>query len=221
MDHAIKFKNSDWLIIVDAFSQYPTIHKVSSTSATKTIACLAQDFSHFGFPHAIAADNAFSCNELNNYLEGIGSVLLVGAPYHPQTNGMAERMVQSFKRHIDKSDLPVDEAVLEFLMIYRRTPLPCGKSPAELQMGRQIRSYIDTLFPNLTTQRQAKQVKPASAIRSFKVEDLVFAADYRGDKRQWTPAVINKCIGSRLYVVKTTCGLLWRRHIDQLKYRPQ
>ncbi|XP_067950530.1 uncharacterized protein [Watersipora subatra] len=50
-------------------------------------------------------------------------------PYHPATNGAAERLVQSFKQALKKLDLSAQSALQEFLMMYRRTPLSYGYSP--------------------------------------------------------------------------------------------
>ena len=82
IDHG-HFNGSTFLVIVDAFSSYPCIHRVASTSAKQTIAVLDEDFAHFGVPHAIAADNAFDSLELKQFLEERSAVLLCGAPYHP------------------------------------------------------------------------------------------------------------------------------------------
>ena len=66
-----------------------------------------------------------------------------GAPYHPATNGAAERLVQTFKSSLTKSATPTKVSLQRFLMQYRRTPLLCGYSPSELLNGRQIRTAID------------------------------------------------------------------------------
>ncbi|RUS86760.1 hypothetical protein EGW08_005483 [Elysia chlorotica] len=53
---------------------------------------------------------------------------LHGALYHPKTNGAAERLIQTFKHSLKKSDLPPGDTLQEFLMHYRRTPLAGGNS---------------------------------------------------------------------------------------------
>ncbi|XP_045117644.1 uncharacterized protein LOC123508175 [Portunus trituberculatus] len=60
-------------------------------------------------------------------------------PYHHATNGVAERLRQSFKQSLRKSTLSPNAALQEFLLQYRRTPLDSGYSPSELLNGRQIR----------------------------------------------------------------------------------
>ena len=221
IDHAISFKNMDWLVIVDAYSKFPLIHAVRSVSSKTTIDWLEQAFALFGFPHALVSDNAtsFTSDEFQQFLESKGVVHLTGAPFHPATNGQAERMIGSFKSSVNKSTLPVKEAVQEFLLLYRRTPLSCGQSPAELMFGRQIRGPIDLIIPNPVQHRQQRQTNVATnrKVRRFNVGDMVFATDHRGSNLSWIRSKVTAVTGARHYEVEVENGLVWRRHIDQLK----
>ena len=98
IDHAINFMGSNWLIVTDAYSKYPCIHQTCSTSTKATTTLLEEDFAHFGYPHTIVSDNAttFSSAEFQEWCHYRGIKHLTGAPYHPATNGAAERLVQSF-----------------------------------------------------------------------------------------------------------------------------
>ena len=60
------------------------------------------------------------------------------APYHPSTNGLAERVVQTFKQGLHEiSQRTVAEKLTKFLFKYRITPYSTtGIPPAELLMGR-------------------------------------------------------------------------------------
>ncbi|XP_014777021.1 uncharacterized protein LOC106873987 [Octopus bimaculoides] len=131
LDHAINFKGRDWLVIRDVYSKYPCIHPTSSTSSKATLNLLEEDFAHFGFPHTLVTDNAptFTSEEFQSWSKERGITHLTGAPYHPATNGAAERLVQTFKQALRKSSLPPTRALQEFLMQYRRTPISCGFSP--------------------------------------------------------------------------------------------
>ena len=159
IDHAINFMGNNWLVLVDAYSKYPIIHTTSSISSKATIQLLEEDFAHFGYPHTIVSDNAtsFTSEDFQEWCSQRGIIHLSGAPYHPATNGAAERLVQSFKNSLRKSSLPPKSALQEFLMIYRRTPLASGLSPSELLNGRQIRAKIDVLVPSPTHIAQRKQ----------------------------------------------------------------
>ena len=60
VNHAINFLGSNWLILINAYSKYPSIHPTTSTSTKSTTQLLEQDFVHFGYPHNIVSDNATS-----------------------------------------------------------------------------------------------------------------------------------------------------------------
>ena len=128
IDYAINFLGSNWLVMVDAYSKYPCIHPTSSTSTKATTDLLEQDFAHFGFSHTIVSDNAttFKSGEFQAWCQERGITHLTGAPYHPAAKGAAERLVQTFKQALKKSSSPPRQALQEFLMQYRRTPLASG-----------------------------------------------------------------------------------------------
>ena len=158
LDHAINFLGRNWLVLVDAYSKYPCIHPTTSTSSKSTTAILEQEFAHFGYPHTLVTDNAttFMSQEFQAWCKQRGIVHLTGAPYHPATNGAAERLIQSFKQALRKSSLPPKEALQEFLMQYRRIPFASGLSPSELLNGRlgsgfQSRTSLLTRRPLLRT----------------------------------------------------------------------
>nr|KAG5693828.1 hypothetical protein BaRGS_004436 [Batillaria attramentaria] len=193
VDHAINFMGTNWLVITDAYSKYPCIHPTSSTSTRATLDLLEEDFAHFGYPHTLVSDNAttFVSEEFQSWCKERGITHLTGAPYHPATNGAAERLVQTFKQALRKSSLPPKRALQEFLMQYRRMPTSCGFSPSELLMSRQIRTRIDTLLPSPAHIAQGKQSKEASktqvtpdpggvakVTRQYKAGDPVYALYY-------------------------------------------
>ena len=131
IDHAINFMGKNWLIMVDAYSKYPCIRPTTSVGTKATTDLLEEEFAHFGFPHTIVSDNAttFKSDEFQEWCASRGIIHLTGAPYHPATNGAAERLVQTFKQALRKSEMSPRQALSEFLMQYRRTPLPSGYSP--------------------------------------------------------------------------------------------
>ena len=125
VDHAINFLRSNWLVLTDAYSNYPCIHQTSSTSSKATIDLLEEDFAHFGYPHTLVSDNAttFTSEAFQKWCKSRGIVHLTGAPYHPATNGAAEKLVQTYKRSLTKSQTLSRVSLQRFLVQYRRTPL--------------------------------------------------------------------------------------------------
>ena len=149
--HGISFLGHDWLVLVDAYSKYPCIHRTGSTSTKATTELLEQDFAHFGYPRTLVKDNvtSFMSQEFQAWCKAREIIHLTRTLYHPATNEVAERLLQMFKKSLRKSRLLPRESLQEFLMQYRRTPLFSGYSPSELLNGRQIRTKLDAmvLFP--------------------------------------------------------------------------
>ncbi|KAG8193250.1 hypothetical protein JTE90_005596 [Oedothorax gibbosus] len=69
------------------------------------------------------------------------------APYHPNSNGIAERAVCTTKSALKKiTEGPFAQRLARFLFSYRRTPSAAmGRSPAENMFGRPMRSSLDLL----------------------------------------------------------------------------
>jgi transposase InsO family protein len=91
-------------ILVDAHSKWPGVVKMSigSTTTSHTIGALRQMFSRFGIPKQLVTDNGpqFTSNEFNRFCKRQGIRHTLSPPYHPRTNGQAERFVQSFKQAV-------------------------------------------------------------------------------------------------------------------------
>ena len=137
------------------------------------------------------------------------------------TNGAVERLVQTFKKALKKFELPPLKAWQEFLMLYRRTPLPCKYSPSELLMGHQIRAKIDTFMPSQAhilqkRQRVKQQETHKPETMELKTGTPCYARKYsqNTEEEKWVPGVIVKFFGSRSFNVKVISNdKVWRRHL--------
>ena len=94
LDQAINFEGTNWLVVINAYSKYPCIHPVSSTSTKATTELLKQDFAPLGHPHMVQIMPLLLYQKSSRL--GV-SLTLSGAQYHPATNGATERLVQTFK----------------------------------------------------------------------------------------------------------------------------
>jgi transposase InsO family protein len=100
MDHATLPKVGLLLILVDAMSGWPEAVRVANREAATVKRVLQTVFARNGVPHVLVSDNAaeFHDAELTNWLQRIGCRVMKTPPMHPQSNGLAERMVQSIKK---------------------------------------------------------------------------------------------------------------------------
>ena len=112
VDHAINFLGTNWLVLVDAYSKYPCIHPTMSTSTVATTNLLKQDFTHFGY--CLRQCYNFVFGEVSSMVSGKGHYSPHKAPYHPATNGAAERLVHTIKQALVKSSLPPKTALQSF-----------------------------------------------------------------------------------------------------------
>ncbi|XP_062585296.1 uncharacterized protein K02A2.6-like [Saccostrea cucullata] len=102
VDYAGPFKNAMFLIVIDAHSKWPEVFHMTSTTASATVKTLRTLFSRQGIPNEVVSDNGpqFISAEFKQFMTQNGIRHITSAPYHPRTNGQAERFVQSFKRAI-------------------------------------------------------------------------------------------------------------------------
>ena len=113
-----------FLVVVDAHSKWPEVIPVSSTTTSKTIEVLCDLFATFGIPEQIVSNNSpqFASEEFQAFIKSNGICHITSAPYYPATNGLAERIVQTFKqvlRAMFQSSKPVKEKLVKFLIAYR------------------------------------------------------------------------------------------------------
>ncbi|KHN83039.1 Uncharacterized protein K02A2.6, partial [Toxocara canis] len=155
-----------------------------------------------------------------------GMTHLRSPPFHPQSNGQAERFVDASKRALIKlkGEEPTTDALQAFLMANRSTPCPPGPdrtSPAENFLGRQLRLTFELMMPSADSPIGPRDSKLEEQFnrrhgaprRHFEVGDAIYAKDYRGPKSTRMSGIIVRKSDNATYTVR--CGkLLWTRHIN-------
>lgn len=226
LDYAGPIKGHMFLVIVDAHTKWVEVHVMTSSTANATIESLRTTFAQLGLPQTVVTDNGpcFVSEEFEQFLAKNGIRHLTSSPYHPASNGLAERTVQSLKLALKKQESgSLKEKVSKFLLAYRTTPhSTTGCTPAELLFGRQIRTRFTLLKPNIeekvgrNIEKQKIQHDKKAKQRSFKEGDRVYAKNYRVGQ-PWVPGCIVRKISPVVYIVKLKSGDSWKRHIDQIK----
>nr|XP_037288891.1 uncharacterized protein LOC119181752 [Rhipicephalus microplus] len=90
---------TEYLVVVDFYSFFFEIRPVKTT-ADKVIAAFADIFATHGFPQRLCTDNGppFSSQDFREFVGKISLHHVRSSPYHPRSNGMAERAVQEAKK---------------------------------------------------------------------------------------------------------------------------
>ena len=187
-------------------------------------------FARHGIPNTVIADNMpFGSKQFQEFSKEWNFNLVTSSPRFPQSNGMAERNVQTIKNLYKKAkDARSDEqlALLEFC----NSPIAgLNVSPAELLMGRKLQSTLpmlpslleqqcnkDTKEKLLSRQTQQKYYydKDAKQLPALKPKDVV-RFKY---KAFWKPAVvIDTHSAPRSYIIRTADGTILRRNRCHLR----
>lgn len=95
LDFAGPFQGSMFFLAVDAYSKWPEVEVMTSTTTGKTLDVLRRWFSSHGLPEAVVTDNGpqFVSEEFEEFCKLNGIKHLRSAPYHPASNGLVERFV--------------------------------------------------------------------------------------------------------------------------------
>ncbi|KAH9585992.1 hypothetical protein MS3_00007063 [Schistosoma haematobium] len=216
-DFAGPIQGKMFLIIVDAFTKWPEVYIMPNCTTSETIRKLSTLFSSFGVPETLVTDNGsqFAAESFKHFCRTNGINHLRSPPYHPQSNGQAERFVDTFKRALLKGggEGTTEQVITKFLTSYRSTPNPNvqdGKSPAEAMFGRRIRAVFDAMLPSKLVDERSRD----PSIRNFSIGDKVYIKSYMG-KNRWEPGEVVQKLGRVLYKVRGAFGTCIR-HTNQI-----
>lgn len=137
--------SSSYLLVVDYYSRYVEIARLGPTRSADVIVHLKSMFARHGIPELLVTDNGpqFSGHDMEAFAAHYGFVHTTSSPKFPQSNGEAERAVQTIKNLLKKASDPYLA-----LLAYHATPLSNGFSPAQQLMGHHLRTTTPT-FPAL------------------------------------------------------------------------
>ena len=182
----------------------------------------------------MVSDNGpqFSSQDMKEFSETYGFRHITTSPHYPQANGLAERTVKMVKSLLENSSDPY-----KALLSYRATPMPwCALSPAELLMGRRIRTDIPQVkesyvpeWPHITNFRRLderyKQSQKEHYDKRHRVRTLPPLPEdqpvWVGTRGLQTPGRVSHAADApRSYVVETASGQV-RRNRANLRTRSE
>ncbi|XP_054707489.1 uncharacterized protein K02A2.6-like [Uloborus diversus] len=224
VDFAGPFMGKMFLVVVDAFSKWVEVMPMKNITSNLTIEYLRVIFAHYGLPLTVVSDNgrSFTSYEFRQFLKMNGIKHSPSAPYHPATNGQAEKLVQGFKASLKSSQSEpgdINVKLQRYLMQYRITPHSLtGETPSFLFLKRCIRTRLDILKPNVrehVMQKQSSHCLTEEITREFVEGEKVAVRNYAGPPKWKIGTVINRD-GSLNYSVQVG-NEIWKRHVDQLR----
>ncbi|XP_043209502.1 uncharacterized protein K02A2.6-like isoform X1 [Amphibalanus amphitrite] len=180
----------------------------------------------FGLPDTVVTDNgpAFVGREFQQFVKRNGIRHVTTAPHHPASNGLAERYVREVKCALKKSvDVSLHLRVANWLMKQHTTASSTtGVSPAYLMFGRELKTRLQLLHPDVAGQverridSQKRHYDSGRRPKSVLVSDRVYARSY-GAGPAWRAGTVVDLAGDAMASIRLDDGRVWRRHLDQLR----
>jgi transposase InsO family protein len=225
------YRGNQHLLIVDYYSKFLIVRKLKRENSACVIAHMKQIFTEHGIPDKLYSDNGpcYASEEFLEFSKKYSFNHITSSPNYQQSNGLAERFVQTAKGILKKCDRTKTDPELAFLIL-RTTPIASGiPSPAELLYGRQVRSTLPLTIHKETEHKEAlkkrqetqksyydsgtrelPELQPGQPVMLQSHKDLT-----------WKPAtVVTPSKEPRSYVVQTTDGVRYRRNRRFLRNLP-
>ena len=222
------YQRKDYLLVVDYYSKYPEIALLSDKTAPTVVLQLKEIFARHGIPEEMTSDNMpFSSRKMSEFAKEWKISQSTSSPHYAQSNGQAERAIQTVKNILRKAN-EADTDPYVALLQYRNTPVAgCDYSPAQMLFSRSLRTKLpvaaEQLTPEIVTpreqlcDRQQKQKnyfdRATKALPPLQADDVVRV---QRDGKWQRGRVQRPHVAPRSYVIETEDGSTLRRNRRQL-----
>lgn len=221
-----EFKKQYYLIMVDYYSNFVEVCKLSNLTSNAVIQNMKQVFSRHGIPGVLISDNGtqYTSREFKIFAKVWGFDHVTSSPNFAQSNGKSERAVQTVKKLLMKSIQSKGDFNLA-LLNYRNTPRDGLSSPAHLLMGRRLRCQLP-VHPNILkpkpidpSEYQTMITKQNNVKMYYDQHCKTLSNLYDGDsvicidgKSRSRGKVVSHANTPRSYIVQTNTGGRYRRN---------
>ena len=210
----LTYKDRDYLIVVDYFSDYFECEHLRNTEAPTVINACKKTFARYGIPEQVQSDNGpqFTSSQFAQFSKTWGFNHTSSSPGHPKSNGKAEAAVKIVKRLMKRAKDPY-LALLE----YRNTPTAgMTTSPIERLLQRETRSILPIGTDNkksvpitqVLKEKAAKKVtsqksynKSAADLKPLRIGSPVLVRDFNSVKQKWRAGKVIEQLSDRSYAI--------------------
>lgn len=221
-----------YLVLVDAYSGFFEVSLLNGTKSYSVITHCKSQFARHGIPDKLVSDNGpqFASQEFSNFAQQYGFHHTTSSPHFPQSNGLAERYVQTAKNLLKKAKQAGTDPYLA-LLSYRNTPVnETLGSPNQRLFGRRTK----TTLPTSSTLLQPCVINPKAVQEALckkkekqkqyfdqhtkELSDLKPGDNVRYEtKNGLKPAVVTERRKEpRSYMIRTSNGVVLRRNRKHL-----
>lgn len=222
------FHDHSFFILIDAYSRWLEVKMMTKTDAVNVIRELESFYSMFGYPTTFVCDNGppFGSFGLKKHFETKGIELKHSPPYHPQSNGIVERAVQTTKNVLKKfvlehgfSKLQIAEDIKKFLRIHRNSPTTENELvPAYKIFNFVPRTELTSLRVNfeeeLTLNKKIEFKKDKPKLSFKEGEEVVYICRAQNQLFRYKATIVKKR-SNFTYDIKVN-GITKMAHVNQL-----
>jgi hypothetical protein len=149
--------------------------------------------------------------------------LLHSPPYHPCSNLIAERAIQTvknyLKRHLFEAraknvKFSIKNQLFAFLYAYRNTPTAANVVPAQMIFRQKPRTLLTSVNP-IFSQKNEKIFQNKNA-KSYSVGEKVY---FKTQEKFWEKGCVVDRQSTLTYLVRLKSGIVKQFHVDQLRKR--
>ena len=143
-----EYNGKKYLVQADRFTGYLFVNPMIKTTADRVISVQKSIFNYFGYPKHIRSDNGppYNSSEYSDFCKKFDIDHQFSDPFHPISNGHAERAVGIGKMIIKKASNLKD--LQELVHQYNNAPLEDGLSPCQWMFGTLQKSSLPSLKSN-------------------------------------------------------------------------
>ena len=210
--------------MVDYYSKFSEVYCLkNATKARDVINAHKSVFARHGICQTLVTDNGpqYVAEEFKRFAKDWEFTHVTSSLRYSQSNGQAERMVQTVKNLIKKAQ---DSCYA--LLVYRTMPLEgIGYAPSQLLMGRRLNTKLPmsktSLKPHLPDHKLVQQRLNYNQIKQKEYYDRgtnILKQLGQGEgvrvwkEGQWRPGIIQRRAAQpRSYIVQTEKGSMLRR----------
>ena len=222
-------QGKNFIVVVDYYSKFPEVESIPDMTPESSIQALKAIFSRNGIPDLFISDNArqFDCQQFRQFSNDWEFEHDTSSPGFAQSNGQAERTVQTVKKLIKKCVRAGDDPFIA-LLEYRNTPIDgCDNfSPSQMLNSRLLKRKLPTaknllkphVVPSMSDQLALRQMKQKyyhdkSAKPELPQLDTGQEIKFRGPEGKWrNGTVAGKHEMPRSYIVQGESGRMFRRN---------
>ena len=226
-----EFDNRVLLVVSDYYSNYIEVARLNNLTSRAVIKESKAIFARFGVPDTLVTDNGaqFSSTEFAVFATTWMFEHKTSSPTYPQSNGKAEKAVQTVKNLFKKCKAS-GTSEFQALLDWRNTPTAgIGTSPDQRLMGRRCKTLLpiagSLLQPSFPTEEDTRKMlgtkqrqqfyynKHAKPLEQIRVGDAV-RMRLPGEKT-WSPGTCTANAGPRSFRVQVG-ETVYRRNRRQI-----